>query len=80
MDGTSAYQTAWNIFYSLLDWMRTHTILNIFNTDITFLNLLISCVIVKIVLSLIHAVLPGIGDSSDDDDDGFTMPWGWNRP
>lgn len=78
MDGTSAYQAAWQLYINLLTWMRTHVILNIFGEDITFLGLLLWCAIVKIVIALIHAVLPGLGDPSDDDTP-FEFPEGWSH-
>lgn len=60
-------------------WMANTTILRVGGINVTFAGLLITCVAFKIIIAVVHHFIPGVLDDSDDDDN-FTMPWGWNRP
>lgn len=69
------------ILQLVIAWMQETVILRVGGVNVTFLGLLIICVVYRIIVTVIHHFIPGILDDDDsDDDDHFVMPWGWNRP
>lgn len=69
------------ILTMVLEWMQETVILRVGGVNVTFLGLLITCVVYRILVTVIHHFIPGVlGDDDGDDDDHFVMPWGWNRP
>lgn len=67
MGAESYLQEAWQLYINLLHWMQQTTILQVYGVNVTFYGLLITCIAFKLILALIHALLPGFLDGDDDD-------------
>lgn len=56
---------AFQLMTRLIDWMKATTILNVGGVDVTFWGLLLTCVVFKLIMSLVWALLPGFFDGDD---------------
>lgn len=61
-------QSAWSLYQNLITWMKSTVILQVYGVNVTFFGLLLTCIAFKLILALIHALLPGF--IGDDDDGG----------
>lgn len=55
----SYFDQAWFLFTSVVNWMRSTTILTVGGVDVTFLGLLLSCVAINLIFGIIEWLLPG---------------------
>ena len=71
----SYFDQAWFCFTSVVNWMKSTTLLTVGGVDVTFLGLLLSCVAVNLIFGIIEFLLPGfqltdsIGSAWEDEVD-----------
>lgn len=69
------FNQAWYLFTSVVNWMRSTTLLTVGGVEVTFLGLLLSCVAINLIFGIIEWLLPGfhltdtIGSAWEDEVD-----------